>query len=151
MEKFPNSKRKRLSPEKLSPTRPVPSHIPRPPYITSKTPPGIASGLEVHDEKGIECMRNSGRLAAQVLEYAGTLVKVTSYFFHLNHIPFFFCRQNPFSILPHSHRAFENISLLFCSFNFSLLLCSCLPAFPLFVTLGTAKIIYRMLKFFTIF
>ena len=53
MEKFPNSKRKRLSPEKLSPTRPVPSHIPRPPYITSKTPPGIASGLEVHDEKGI--------------------------------------------------------------------------------------------------
>lgn len=27
--------------------------------------------------KGIECMRASGRLAAQVLEYAGTLVKVT--------------------------------------------------------------------------
>ena len=53
VEKLPNSKRKRLSPEKLSPTRPVPSHIPRPPYITSKTPPGIASGLEVHDEKGI--------------------------------------------------------------------------------------------------
>ena len=31
----------------------------------------------MHDEEGIECMRASGRLAAQVLEYAGTLVKVT--------------------------------------------------------------------------
>lgn len=32
----------------------------------------------MHDEEGIECMRASGRLAAQVLEYAGTLVKVTA-------------------------------------------------------------------------
>ncbi|RVX21200.1 Methionine aminopeptidase 1D, chloroplastic/mitochondrial [Vitis vinifera] len=52
-----------------------PGHILRPSYVTSKKPPGIVSGPEVHDEKGIECMRNSGRLAAQVLEYAGTLVK----------------------------------------------------------------------------
>ncbi|XP_050126723.1 methionine aminopeptidase 1D, chloroplastic/mitochondrial-like [Malus sylvestris] len=52
-----------------------PDHIPRPPYVKSKKPPGIASGPEVHDEKGIECMRASGRLAAQVLESAGTLVK----------------------------------------------------------------------------
>ncbi|KAK8969016.1 hypothetical protein KSP40_PGU004792 [Platanthera guangdongensis] len=37
--------------------------------------PGIASGPEIHDEEGIECMRASGRLAAQVLQYAGTLVK----------------------------------------------------------------------------
>ncbi|KAK6116248.1 hypothetical protein DH2020_050044 [Rehmannia glutinosa] len=70
-----DSKRKRLKPGKLSPTRPVPSHIPRPPYVKSKKPPGIASGPEVHDEKGIECMRASGKLAAQVLQYAGTLVK----------------------------------------------------------------------------
>jgi methionyl aminopeptidase len=42
-------------------------------------PPGIASGPEVHDKKGIECMRASGRLAAQVLQYAGTLVKVRSF------------------------------------------------------------------------
>lgn len=75
LEGLPNSKRKRLRPGKLSPCRPVPGHILRPSYVTSKKPPGIVSGPEVHDEKGIECMRNSGRLAAQVLEYAGTLVK----------------------------------------------------------------------------
>ncbi|XP_043712571.1 methionine aminopeptidase 1D, chloroplastic/mitochondrial isoform X3 [Telopea speciosissima] len=70
-----NSKQKRLRPGKISPRRPVPDHIPRPPYVNSRQPPGISSGSEVHDEKGIECMRASGRLAAQVLEYAGTLVK----------------------------------------------------------------------------
>ncbi|KAF9602768.1 hypothetical protein IFM89_030924 [Coptis chinensis] len=47
----------------------------RPSYVTSGQSPGIASGPEVHDEKGKECMRAAGRLAAQVLEYAGTLVK----------------------------------------------------------------------------
>lgn len=71
-----SSSRKRLKPGKVSPRRPVPEHIQTPPYVKSKKPPGIASGPEVHDEKGIECMRASGRLAAQVLQYAGTLVKV---------------------------------------------------------------------------
>lgn len=73
-------KRKRLRPGKVSPRRPVPDNIPRPPYVKSRRPPGIASGPEVHDEKGIECMRASGRLAAHVLEYAGALVKVFFYF-----------------------------------------------------------------------
>ncbi|XVF61144.1 hypothetical protein PTKIN_Ptkin08bG0105800 [Pterospermum kingtungense] len=71
----PNSKRKRLRPGKLSPRRPVPNHIKRPPYVKNRMAPGIASGPEVHDIKGIECMRASGRLAARVLTYAGTLVK----------------------------------------------------------------------------
>ncbi|KAK1264143.1 hypothetical protein QJS04_geneDACA021724 [Acorus gramineus] len=70
-----NKKRKPLLPGKVSPGLPVPSRIPRPPYVNSHQPPGIASGPQIHDEKGIECMRASGRLAAQVLEYAGTLVK----------------------------------------------------------------------------
>ncbi|KAK3010391.1 hypothetical protein RJ639_011705 [Escallonia herrerae] len=70
-----NSQRKRLRPGKVSPYRPVPDHIPRPPYVSSRKPPGISSGPEVHNEKGISCMRASGRLAAQVLQYAGTLVK----------------------------------------------------------------------------
>ncbi|RXH75321.1 hypothetical protein DVH24_030042 [Malus domestica] len=69
------NKCKRLRPGKISSKRCVADHIPRPPYVKSKKPPGIASGPEVHDEKGIECMRASGRLAAQVLESAGTLVK----------------------------------------------------------------------------
>lgn len=69
------SKLRRLRPGKLSPRRTVPDHIQRPPYVKSRQPPGIASGPEVHDQIGIECMRASGRLAAQVLQYAGSLVK----------------------------------------------------------------------------
>ncbi|KAF8729972.1 hypothetical protein HU200_017296 [Digitaria exilis] len=37
--------------------------------------PGVNNAPEIHDEKGIECMRASGKLAAQVLKFAGTLVK----------------------------------------------------------------------------
>ena len=77
LDELPGSNRKCLRPGKISPCRPVPDHIPRPPYVKSRKPPGIASGPEVHDQKGIDCMRASGKLAAQVLEYAGTLVKVT--------------------------------------------------------------------------
>ncbi|KAL0698485.1 hypothetical protein Bca4012_054607 [Brassica carinata] len=67
--------RKRLKPGKVSPRRPVPVHITKPPYVESLTVPAISSGLQVHDKKGIESMRASGRLAARVREYAGTLVK----------------------------------------------------------------------------
>ncbi|XP_022896398.1 methionine aminopeptidase 1D, chloroplastic/mitochondrial isoform X1 [Olea europaea var. sylvestris] len=75
IEDLPNGKRKRLRPGKVTPRRPVPANIPRPSYVNSKKPPGIASVPEVHDKKGIECMRASGKLAAQVLQFAGTLVK----------------------------------------------------------------------------
>ncbi|KAG5528774.1 hypothetical protein RHGRI_029438 [Rhododendron griersonianum] len=75
VDELPGIKRKRLRPGKVSPCRPVPSDIPQPPYVKSRKPPGIVSGPEVHDETGIDCMRASGRLAAQVLEYAGSLVK----------------------------------------------------------------------------
>lgn len=74
----------------MSPHRPVPSNIPKPPYVGSRIPPGIASGPEVHDEEGIECMRASGRLAAQVLEYAGTLVKVIFLLLLVNRRFFYF-------------------------------------------------------------
>nr|CAD1842604.1 unnamed protein product [Ananas comosus var. bracteatus] len=70
-----NNKRKHLQPGNVSPCLEVPDHIPRPPYVNSRQSPGIAFGPEIHDERGIECMRASGRLAAQVLEYAGNLVK----------------------------------------------------------------------------
>lgn len=70
-----SNNRKRLRPGKLSPRRPVPSHIRRPPYVNSRIAPGIAKFPEVHGNEGIECMRASGRLAAKVLQYAGTLVK----------------------------------------------------------------------------
>ncbi|MCD9644778.1 Methionine aminopeptidase 1D, chloroplastic/mitochondrial [Datura stramonium] len=75
VDELPNTNRKRLRPGQISPPRPVPEQIQRPPYVKSRKPPGIGSGSEVHDRKGIEKMRASGRLAAQVLQYAGTLVK----------------------------------------------------------------------------
>uniref|UniRef100_A0A0D3BJW8 Peptidase M24 domain-containing protein n=1 Tax=Brassica oleracea var. oleracea TaxID=109376 RepID=A0A0D3BJW8_BRAOL len=56
--------RKRLKPGNVSPRRPVPAHITKPPYVESFTVPGISSGLQIHDKK------------ARVREYAGTLVKV---------------------------------------------------------------------------
>lgn len=71
-----DNKRKRLVPGKVSPRLHVPDHIMKPPYVNSRQLPGIASGPEIHDERGIECMQAAGRLAAQVLEYAGTLVQV---------------------------------------------------------------------------
>ncbi|KAF3513503.1 hypothetical protein F2Q69_00008864 [Brassica cretica] len=55
--------RKRLKPGNVSPRRPVPAHITKPPYVESFTVPGISSGLQIHDKK------------ARVREYAGTLVK----------------------------------------------------------------------------
>ncbi|GJS98306.1 zinc finger, CCHC-type containing protein [Tanacetum coccineum] len=60
------STRKRLRPGKLSPRRSIPDQILKSPYVGSKKPPGIASGPEVHDEKGIEYITASGRLAAQI-------------------------------------------------------------------------------------
>ncbi|XP_042406420.1 methionine aminopeptidase 1D, chloroplastic/mitochondrial-like isoform X1 [Zingiber officinale] len=70
-----NNKYKRLQPGKISPPLAVPDHIMKPPYVNSPQFPGIARGPEIHDEKGMEGMRASGRLAAEVLEYAGTLVQ----------------------------------------------------------------------------
>ncbi|XP_056864194.1 methionine aminopeptidase 1D, chloroplastic/mitochondrial-like [Raphanus sativus] len=71
-----DGKRKRLKPVNVSPRRPVPAHITKPPYVEAFTVPAISSGLQIHDKKGIESMRASGSLAARVREYAGTLVKV---------------------------------------------------------------------------
>ncbi|CAH9084164.1 unnamed protein product [Cuscuta europaea] len=71
----PSEKREPLKPGKVSPYRPVPDHIQRPPYLNSKKPPKISGAPQIHDKNGIESMRSSGRLAAKVLQYAGTLVK----------------------------------------------------------------------------
>ncbi|KAG8072492.1 hypothetical protein GUJ93_ZPchr0006g46016 [Zizania palustris] len=71
----PGDNPRRLQPGKVSPRLSVPNHIQRPPYVNSRQIPGMSNGTEIHDERGIECMRASGKLAAQVLKFAGTLVK----------------------------------------------------------------------------
>lgn len=61
---------------RVSPSLPVPDHIPKPPYVGSSLLPEISKEHQVHDEQGIERMRAAGELAARVLDYAGTLVRV---------------------------------------------------------------------------
>ncbi|XP_022155203.1 methionine aminopeptidase 1B, chloroplastic-like isoform X2 [Momordica charantia] len=68
-------KRPPLRRGKVSPCRPVPEHIPRPPYVGSPTIPEISRDYQMHDSKGIYRMRAACALAAQVLDYSGTLVK----------------------------------------------------------------------------
>ncbi|GMH38658.1 hypothetical protein BSKO_06542 [Bryopsis sp. KO-2023] len=65
-----------LVPGEVSPFLTVPSHIGRPSYAdTGKSPPFDGNEYEIHDAEGIKRMRASGKLAAQVLQHAGTLAK----------------------------------------------------------------------------
>jgi hypothetical protein len=75
------SKGKRLSLRKGQVSAPltVPENIPRPPYVDMKDVPDICREIQVHNSEGIAQMRDSCKLAAQVLEYAGTLVRVGTF------------------------------------------------------------------------
>ena len=58
-------------PGTVSPLRPVPEHIPRPPYV-GKPAPDRFVGSEVKDAETIEKMRVAGRIAAQALAEAAS-------------------------------------------------------------------------------
>ncbi|KAI5436537.1 Methionine aminopeptidase 1B [Lathyrus oleraceus] len=60
---------------KVSPPLSVPDHIPRPPYVGSNILPEIASEYQIPDSQGIAKMRAACKLAARVLNFAGTLVR----------------------------------------------------------------------------
>ncbi|CAN8266522.1 unnamed protein product [Cochlearia groenlandica] len=60
---------------RVSPPLYVPDHIPKPPYLDSTKPPKISSEFQIHDTKGLAKMRAACKLAARVLDYAGTLVR----------------------------------------------------------------------------
>jgi hypothetical protein len=70
-------KRAPLTRGTVSPPLPVPANIPRPPYVGTKGAPEIAKEIQMHDKESIVHMRAACELAARVLEYAGTLVKVS--------------------------------------------------------------------------
>jgi len=70
-----SKKRPPLRRGKVSPQLPVPEHIPRPSYVGSKGLPELCKG-QLHDAQGIAGMRAACKLAARVLDFAGTLVKV---------------------------------------------------------------------------
>lgn len=61
----------------VSPRLPVPDHIPLPPYAGTNRLPDVDPNRQLHDCESIARMRAACELAARVLEYAGTLVKVT--------------------------------------------------------------------------
>lgn len=69
-------KRPQLRRGKVSPLLPVPDHILKPPYVGSNILPEIASEYQIHDIEGIARMRAAGELAARVLKFAGSLVRV---------------------------------------------------------------------------
>ncbi|KAK0574338.1 hypothetical protein LWI29_022054 [Acer saccharum] len=68
-------KRPPLRRGKVSPRLPVPDHIPKPPYLSSKLLPELSPEHQMHDAEGINKMRAACELAARVLNYAGTLVR----------------------------------------------------------------------------
>ena len=65
----------------MSQQLPVPDHIPKPPYAGTKILPEISKEYQIHDAEGILKMRAACELAAQVLDHAGTLVRVRIYFY----------------------------------------------------------------------
>ncbi|MQL78866.1 hypothetical protein Taro_011305 [Colocasia esculenta] len=54
---------------------PVPDHILKPPYVNTNMLPELSGDPQIHDEEGIAHMRAACKLAARVLDYAGTLVR----------------------------------------------------------------------------
>lgn len=67
-------------PGKVTPRRPVPEHILRPPY--ADTPGGVVKSpafegpFEIKNAASIQGMREACALARKILDFAGTLVKV---------------------------------------------------------------------------
>lgn len=73
-------KRPSLKRGNVSAPLPVPEHILRPPYVGSNLLPELSSEYQVHDDEGIIRMKASCELAARVLDFAGTLVRVSMNF-----------------------------------------------------------------------
>lgn len=68
-------------PGKVSPIRPVPSQIKKPPYAANLnyTPPEFGSlfeNIRIHNQESIQKMRESCKLARKILDYCGKLIKV---------------------------------------------------------------------------
>ncbi|XP_074383504.1 methionine aminopeptidase 1B, chloroplastic-like isoform X3 [Apium graveolens] len=59
----------------------VPDHIRKPHYIYSTLLPEISSEYQIHNAEGIDNMRAACKLAARVLDYAGTLVRTSEFLY----------------------------------------------------------------------
>uniref|UniRef100_M8C681 Methionine aminopeptidase 1B, chloroplastic n=1 Tax=Aegilops tauschii TaxID=37682 RepID=M8C681_AEGTA len=68
-------KRPPLRRGKVYPKLPVPEHIPRPSYVGANIPQELPAVRQIHNADGIAGMRAACKLAARLLDFAGTLVK----------------------------------------------------------------------------
>lgn len=55
----------------------MPDHIPKPLYVGSNQLPELSSEYQIHDDEGIARMRAACELASRVLDFAGTMVRVS--------------------------------------------------------------------------
>ena len=62
-----------LIPGVLSPQRPVPGSITRPPYVGKATPPAHSGG-DVYDAEMIEKIRRAGKISSQALDLIGSVL-----------------------------------------------------------------------------
>ncbi|GAX80185.1 hypothetical protein CEUSTIGMA_g7623.t1 [Chlamydomonas eustigma] len=69
------NKKSLLVPRKISPKLPIPANIKKPPYGDSGVFPPWGDMPQIQGSEGMKRMRASGKLAAQVLQYAGSIVK----------------------------------------------------------------------------
>ncbi|KAF6137239.1 hypothetical protein GIB67_036276 [Kingdonia uniflora] len=72
----PDSRIPPLRRGEVSPRLMVPDEIMKPPYVGSELLPELSTEHQFHDEEGIARMRDAGELAARVLDFAGTLVRL---------------------------------------------------------------------------
>jgi methionyl aminopeptidase len=81
-------KRPPLRRGKVYPQLTVPEHIPRPSYVGANIPQELHPVRQIHNAEGITGMRAACKLAARVLNFAGTLVKVKHYSLWITRILF---------------------------------------------------------------
>eukprot|EP00271_Cylindrocystis_brebissonii_P010496 TRINITY_DN26693_c0_g1_i1.p1 TRINITY_DN26693_c0_g1~~TRINITY_DN26693_c0_g1_i1.p1 ORF type:complete len:434 (-),score=30.45 TRINITY_DN26693_c0_g1_i1:378-1541(-) len=74
-ERTTGPQRTRLVPTKITPRLLVPPGIPRPSYAESGNPPEWSDDPQIQDAAGIVGMRAAGRLAAEVRDFAQTLIQ----------------------------------------------------------------------------
>ena len=65
----------RWRPGVVTPGRPVPAHIGRPPYASSGIPAAPVTYIELHSEESIPYMRAAGQLSRSALDYACSLAR----------------------------------------------------------------------------
>jgi methionyl aminopeptidase len=71
---MPRDSRGHLLAGRISPTRSVPRHIPRPEYV-GRPAPAAFTGSDIYPPEAVERIREAGRIAAQAIELVGASIR----------------------------------------------------------------------------